>query len=116
MFHNILTDLGLTPRKPTPIYNDNHGTVEWSHSFSAKGMHHLNIQENAVREAQQLQEVSIGHIDGTCNPANIFTKEFKSDSTFCSLRDLLLYLTSSFSCSSLAWGMLGHLEIRNSRI
>jgi hypothetical protein len=44
-------------------------------------------------------------------PTDIFTKEFKSDCTFRSLRNLLLYPSSSFPCSSLAWGVLGHLEI-----
>jgi hypothetical protein len=82
MFRHILTDLGLAPHQPTPLYNDNRGAVEWSNSFSTKGMHHLNIRENAVREAQLMQEVFITHIYGTCNPANIFTKEFKSDCTF----------------------------------
>jgi hypothetical protein len=111
MFRNILSDLNLGPSTPTPIYNDNHGAVEWSHSFSTKGMCHLNIRENAVWETQQLQEVSISHISGTCNPADIFTKEFKSDCTFRSLQDLLLYPSSSFPCSLLACGVLGNLEI-----
>jgi len=39
MFRNILTDLNLAPSKPTPIFN---GAVEWSLSFSTKGMHHLH--------------------------------------------------------------------------
>jgi len=95
MFCHILTDLGLAPNKPTPIYNDNRVAVEWSTSFSTKGMHHLNICENAVREAQHLKEVLISHISGTCNPADIFTKEFKSDGTFQSLRALLLSPASS---------------------
>jgi hypothetical protein len=111
MFHHILEDLNMTPSAPTPIYNDNCGAVEWSNSFSTKGMQHLNIRENAVREAQQLAEVSIAHIPGTCNPADTFTKEFKSDCTFRSLQNLLLYPSSSFPCSSLAWGVLGHLEV-----
>jgi hypothetical protein len=85
MFRHILTDLGLAPHQPTPLYNDNRGAVEWSNSFSTKGMCHLNIRENAVREAQLMQEVFISHISGTCNPADIFTKEFKSDCTFRSL-------------------------------
>ena len=95
MFWHILTDLNLPPRNPTPIYNDNCGAVEWSHLFSTKGMRHLNICENAVREAQQFQEVTISHIPGTCNIADIFTKEFKSHCTFRTLRALLL--SSSFS-------------------
>jgi hypothetical protein len=72
MFHHILTDLGLAQHQPTPLYNDNRGAVEWSNSFSTKGMRHLNIRENAVREAQLMQEVFISHISGTCNSADIY--------------------------------------------
>jgi hypothetical protein len=104
MFHHILTDLAIAPTHPTPIYNDNRGAVEWSNSFSTKGMRHLNIRENAVREAQQLQEVSISHIPGTYNPADIFTKELKSDCTFRSLRSLLLFPPSSFPAPCLHGG------------
>jgi hypothetical protein len=53
-----LADLNLFPPShpshPTPIYNDNKGAVDWSHSFSTKGMRHLNIRENSVWEAQSL--------------------------------------------------------------
>ena len=104
MFRHILTDLNLPPSNPTPIYNDNRGAVEWSHSFSTKGMRHLNIHENAVREAQQFQEVTISHIPGTCNPADIFTKECKSDCTFRTLRALLLSPSFSFPVSCLHGG------------
>jgi hypothetical protein len=90
MFRNILTNLGLAPNKPAPLYNDNRDAVEWSNSFITKGMRHLKIRENVVREAQLMQEVLISHISGTCNPGDIFTKEFKSDCTFGSLTDLLL--------------------------
>jgi hypothetical protein len=54
MFRNILSDLHLCPTTPIPVYNDNRGAVDWSHSFGTKGMRHLNIRENAVREAQLL--------------------------------------------------------------
>jgi hypothetical protein len=111
MFRHNLTDLHLAPSTLTPIYNDNRGAVEWSNSFSTKGMRHLNIRENAVREAQQLAEVSIAYISGTCNPADIFTKEFKSDCSFLSLRNSLLYPSSSLPCFSLAWGVFSHLKV-----
>jgi len=111
MFRHIFTDLGLAPSHPTPVYNDNRGTVEWSHSFSTKGMRHLNIRENAVRKAQLMQEVFISHISGTCNPADIFTKEFKSDCTFRSLRDLLLFPTLPISVPCLHGGCSDHLRI-----
>ncbi len=63
------------------MYNDNHGCIDWSNSFSTKGMHYVNIRENAVCEARLLGGVSINHIPGTSNPADLFTKEFKSDSS-----------------------------------
>ena len=60
-------------------------------------MRHVNIRENAVCEARVLGEVSIHHIPGAANPADLFTKEFKSDSTFWSLCNLLLYFPSALS-------------------
>jgi hypothetical protein len=48
-------------------------------------MRHLNIRENAILEVHLLQEIVISHISGICNPADIFTKEYKSD---CTLRSL----------------------------
>jgi hypothetical protein len=40
--------------------------------------------------------VSISHIAGTCNPADIFTKEFKSNNVFHALRYLLLFPPTTF--------------------
>jgi len=96
MFFHLLSDLSLSPVGPIPVYNDNKGAIDWSHSFSTKGMRHYNIRENAVREAQQLQEVFVSHVNGKCNPADIFTKEFKSDSIFRAIRALLLFPSSAF--------------------
>jgi hypothetical protein len=60
--------------------------------------------ENAVREAHLMNEVSIFHIPGTTNPADLFTKEFKSDSTFWTLRHLtFLILHPLRSNLFLAW-------------
>jgi hypothetical protein len=74
MFCHVLTDLNLLDTTiPTNVYNDNRGSVNWSNSFSTKGMHYVNIRENAVREARVMNEVSIQHILGAANPANLFT-------------------------------------------
>ncbi len=68
MFCHVLSDLGLLDSTiPTNVYNDNHGSVDWSNSFSTKGMRHVNI---------------LLHIPGTANPVDLFIKEFKSDFTF----------------------------------
>ena len=96
-FRHILSDLGLlSSSHPTPIYNDNRGAVDWAKTTSTRGLRHVNIQENVVRESiHTFHEVTVSHIAGPCNPADIFTKEFKSDQTFRTVRDVLL--TSSFS-------------------
>jgi hypothetical protein len=51
--HHILSDLTLLHLStPTTTFNDNcGGAFDWSHSFSTKGMRHLNIRENSVCEA-----------------------------------------------------------------
>jgi hypothetical protein len=64
-------------------------------------MRQFNIRENAVRDAQQLHKVSIGHILGKHNPADIFTNEFKS---FRSIRDLLLFPSFVFLVPHLPGG------------
>ena len=98
MFRHILSDLGLLDETlPTKVFNDNKGFIDWSNSFSTKGMRHVNIRENAIREAiHEFKEITISHIPGTCNPSDIFTKEFKSDVVFRSLRGLLY--VGVFSC------------------
>jgi len=57
----------------------------------------LLIRKNAncVRESVLLNEVSVGHNTGTINPADLFSKEFKSDVLFHTLRGLLLFYPSS---------------------
>ena len=96
---NVLTDLDLCPADPTPIYNDNQVAVLWSKTSSTKGMRHYNIRENAVREAlHKYNEITVLHIGGKVNPADILTKEHKSDEIFRSLRDSFMSRRSSGGC------------------
>jgi hypothetical protein len=89
---NIMQDLKLADvLRPTPLYNDNNGAVEWSEGVSiSKKMRHLNIRECAVRGAQQNNEIAVDTIPGHSNIADLFTKEFKSDSIFRKLVDFIL--------------------------
>ena len=89
---NIMHDLQLPDvLRPTPLYNDNNGAVEWSEGVSiSKKMRHLNIRECAVRGAQQNNEIEVDTIPGHSNIADLFTKEFKSDSIFRKLVDFIL--------------------------
>ena len=81
--------------RPTPVYNDNdndndnQGCVDWSKTTSTKGLRHLNIRDCAVRDSIQAEEVTIHHIQGVINPADIFTKEMKDGLHF---RALLLLI------------------------
>ena len=64
--------------RPTPVWNDNRGTVDWAKGCSvSKKLRHVNIRENAVRLSQQLGEISVSHIEGKSNIADLFTKEHK---------------------------------------
>ncbi len=97
----ILSDLSLLDNSsPSPVYIDNCGAVDWSISFSSKGMRHVNIHANGIQEAWLLNEISIHHIPGVSNPADLFTKEFKSDTLFHTLHGLLLFYPSSFKMDS----------------
>ena len=62
---------------PTTIYNDNSACVAWSHSLSTKGLRHIQIRENAVREIVQAGKIKVKHIAGVLNLSDLFTKEDK---------------------------------------
>jgi hypothetical protein len=62
----------------TNIYNDNDACVGWLHNMTSKAMHHIELSKNSVCEWIQDQTISIHHILGKMNPANIFTKEMRN--------------------------------------
>jgi len=74
----------------TTIYNDNRACVQWSKSTTSKGLHHIEMKENRIRENILSNFVSIAHIDGMINLADIFTKEMKDVAYFVELRDLFM--------------------------
>jgi hypothetical protein len=67
-----------------------------------KGVKHENIRENAIQEACLQNEISIHHIPGVSNPAELFTEELKSDTLFHTLHGLILCYPSSFTRSSVS--------------
>jgi hypothetical protein len=62
---------------PTQLYNDNAACVMWSKSTTTKGLRHIQMRENAIREAVQSDFISIQHIAGKINLSDMFTKEEK---------------------------------------
>ena len=90
---NILEDLNLTEyflQPTTPIFNDNAGCVDWSKSFTMKSIRHMQIRENLIRENVASKFIHIKHCEGKLNIADLFTKEDKDVSHFCTIRDVLV--------------------------
>ena len=75
---------------PTPIFNDNAACVVWSNSFTTKGLRHVQIRDNAVRESIQKGFITVHHIEGKHNLADMFTKEDKSPDHFITIRDCVM--------------------------
>ena len=68
--------------KPIQIYNDNNACVWWSKSTTTKGLRHISIQVNAIREYVASNTVSIQYIEGKISITDIFTKEMKDTKQF----------------------------------
>ncbi len=75
---------------PTPVYNDNSACVNWSKSTTTKGLRHIQIRENAIRESIATNFINVKHIEGRVNLADIFTKEDKDADHFIEIRDFIL--------------------------
>ena len=76
--------------------NDNKAAVKWSHNMTTKGLRHIQMRENTVREQVQLGFITVEHIGGKHNLADAFTKEEKNDTHFITCRNLLVTKTPTF--------------------
>jgi hypothetical protein len=66
-----------------PVWNDNRGCVDWTKGVSvSKKLRHLNIRELSLRLYQRLGYVTVKHIKGKHNIADIFRKEIKDATHF----------------------------------
>ena len=87
---HIIQDLELEQmllHDKTKIFNDNMACVLWSKNTTTKGLRHLQIRENAIRENKK--SIEILHICGKVNPADMFSKEDKDPEHFIRLRDTI---------------------------
>eukprot|EP00957_Ditylum_brightwellii_P085662 6516439-Ditylum_brightwellii.AAC.1 len=82
---------------PTFIYNDNNACVCWAHNLTTKGLRHIQIRENAVRESAKNNTIEIQHIAGDINLSDLFAKEDKNTSHFLQLHDILLTIPPTIS-------------------
>jgi hypothetical protein len=91
---HMCTDLGilhiLMPGTPVNVYNDNNACVCWSKSKTTKGLRHITIRENAIRESVDNKIIQVLHVSGKTNLADMFTKEMKDTAQFIILRDLVV--------------------------
>jgi hypothetical protein len=72
------------------IYNDNNACINWSNKCTTKGLRHIQIRENRVRENVTNHFVKIQHVQGKTNLADLFTKEMKETGHFVELRDIMM--------------------------
>jgi len=74
----------------TTIYNDNRACVHWSKMVTTKGLHHIQMRENRIRENIATNFVQVCVIGRKLNIADIFTKEMRDTTHFVQLRDLFM--------------------------
>ena len=75
---------------PTTIYNDNMACIQWSSNMTTKGLRHIQIRENAVRESVSNGFAKIKHIEGKINLSDMFTKEDKDVGHFLEIRNTVM--------------------------
>ena len=92
-FRHLLEDLDLLSTfapSATILHNDNAACVQWSRNMTTKGLRHVQIRENAVRESVIAENVNIQHIAGEINLSDLFTKEDRDQRHFLTLRDVIM--------------------------
>jgi hypothetical protein len=74
----------------TTIYNDNNALCQLVEKATTKGLRHIQMRENRVRENVQRGFVKICHVNGKINLADLFIEEMRDTSHFVELRDLMM--------------------------
>ena len=75
---------------PTPVLNDNNSCVIWSQSNTTKGLRHVQIRKNAIWESINAGFITVHHVEGAINMADLFTKEEKSVEHFITIRNQIM--------------------------
>ena len=100
--------------RPTPIYNDNRACILWSEAMTTKGLRHVQIRENGIREMVLNNDIKVLHIEGKINPADIFTKEDKCAEHYCAIRDTFLTELRAIRRASIKKVVSNHKNIMRS--
>ena len=86
---------------PSPLYNDNAACIQWAHYMTSKKIWHIELHENAVREWVHVGILTVLHVKGRVDPADIFTKEMQDGAHFWQLKDSFMCQLSDFLHQSL---------------
>jgi hypothetical protein len=71
---SLLEEIGI-PLKPIPICADNQGAIFiGSNPVAGKGTKHIEVRYHNVRECVEKKKVELLYIEGSENPADMFTK------------------------------------------
>ena len=77
-------------QNPTTVYNDNSASIQWASNMTTKGLRHVQIRENAVRESVISGFLTVKHIKGKVNLSDLFTKEDRDAGHFITIRDFII--------------------------
>ncbi len=87
----------------TPVFNENDACVQWCHNLRTKGNQDIEHWENVTREWIEDGSISVSHVSGKCNPADIFTKEMRNAANFCCICNAFMCRGSNFLKGIYAW-------------
>ena len=96
-FRLLFRNINFPLTTPSPMKNDNQGAVLWAKGTTTKKMRWVDLRENLIRENIQCKNISVIHIPGKLNLADLFTKEFRDVNLFLSLRNLFMIVANIFS-------------------
>ncbi len=100
----------------TPLYNDNDACVKWCHNMTTIGNQHIENCKNAVHEWVADGTLTILHVSGKTNIADIFTKEMHNSVNFCRLCYSLMCRSSDTTGVSTSWSKPLALCLHKQRI
>ena len=99
---HLMKQIGLPDvDTPTPILNDNRGSLDWIESGCrpTKKLRHENLAELGIEEAKLYNEVDFYWIPGKTNLADLFTKEDNDVKHYCEIRDHMVMPREQFGIS-----------------
>ena len=72
---SVLGELGFAEKKPTQIYIDNSAAIDMiNENKPTQRSRHIDIQLFAIQEWRENEELTVVHIPGILNPADVLTK------------------------------------------